>query len=102
MSKIKITLKPKEIKLQILGRPISSPNTMHTELSGFTPVQVKGPTSTPHNLQVLKFGTNYKKCISIQIQINQPTRCNNFSSLLLDVYVQLNMLRAFSRPSSEA
>jgi hypothetical protein len=24
------------------------------------------------------------------IQINQPTRCNNFSSLLLDVYVQLN------------
>jgi len=23
------------------------------------------------------------------IQINQPTRCNEFSSLLLDVYVQL-------------
>ena len=22
-------------------------------------------------------------------QINQPTRCNNFSSLLLDVYIQL-------------
>jgi hypothetical protein len=34
------------------------------------------------------------------IQINQQTRCNNFSSLLLDVYVQLNMFRAFSRPSS--
>jgi hypothetical protein len=30
---------------------------------------------------------------------NQPTRCNNFSSLLLDVCVQLNMFRAPSRPS---
>ena len=28
------------------------------------------------------------------IQINQPTRCNSFSSLLLDVYAQLNMFRA--------
>jgi len=36
------------------------------------------------------------------IQINQPTRCNNFSSLLLNVYAQLNMFRAFSRPSSGA
>jgi len=36
------------------------------------------------------------------IQINQPNRCNNFSSLLLDVYVQLNMFRASSRPSSGA
>jgi hypothetical protein len=27
---------------------------------------------------------------------------NNFSSLLLDVYVQLNMYRASSRPSSGA
>ena len=32
-------------------------------------------------------------------QINQPTRCNIFSSSLLDVYVQLNMFRASSRPS---
>ena len=30
------------------------------------------------------------------IQINQPTKCNNFSSLLRDVYVQLNMFRASS------
>jgi hypothetical protein len=37
---------------------------------------------------------------SDQFQINQPTRCNNFSGLLLDVYVQLNMFRASSRPSS--
>jgi len=36
------------------------------------------------------------------IQINQPTRCNNSSSLLLDVYVQLNMFRPSSRPSSGA
>jgi hypothetical protein len=35
-------------------------------------------------------------------QINQPTRCNNFSNLLLDVYVQLNMFRVPSRPSSGA
>jgi len=33
------------------------------------------------------------------IQINQPTRCRNFSSLFLDVYVQLNMIWASSRPS---
>jgi hypothetical protein len=36
------------------------------------------------------------------IQINQPTRCNNFSSLLLDIYVQLNMFWASSCPSSGA
>jgi hypothetical protein len=36
------------------------------------------------------------------VQISQPTRCNNFSSLLLDVYVQLNMFLASSRPSSGA
>jgi len=36
------------------------------------------------------------------IQINQPTSCNNFSSLLLDVYLQLNMFRKSSRPSSGA
>ena len=36
------------------------------------------------------------------IQINQPTRRNSFSSLLLDVYLQLNMFRASSRPSSGA
>jgi len=36
------------------------------------------------------------------IQINQPIRCKNSLSLLLDVYVQLNMFRASSRPSSGA
>jgi len=47
----------------------------------------------------------FKICKSVHhntIQINKPTRCNNFSSLLLDVYVQLDVFRAFSRPSSGA
>ena len=34
------------------------------------------------------------------IRIIQPTRCNSFTSLLLDVYVWLNMFRASPRPSS--
>jgi len=34
--------------------------------------------------------------------INQPTRCKSFSSLLLDIYLQLNMFRASSRSSSGA
>jgi len=36
------------------------------------------------------------------IPINQPTRCNSFRSLLLDVYVWLNMFREPLRPSSGA
>ena len=47
----------------------------------------------------------FKVCKSVHhhtIQINQPTRCNNFSSILLDVYLQLNMFWASSRPSSGA
>jgi len=47
----------------------------------------------------------FKVCKSVHhhtIQINQPTRCNNFLSLLLDVYVQLNIFRASSRPLSGA
>ena len=34
------------------------------------------------------------------IQIKQPTKCHNFSSLLLDAYLELNMFRESSRPSS--
>ena len=33
------------------------------------------------------------------IQINQPPRCNSFTSLLLDVYVSLNVFRALFHPS---
>jgi len=36
------------------------------------------------------------------IQINQPTRCNSFTSLLLGVYVWLNMFRAPLHPSTGA
>jgi len=36
------------------------------------------------------------------IQIKQPTRYKNFLSLLLGVYLQLNMFRASSRLSSGA
>jgi hypothetical protein len=36
------------------------------------------------------------------IQIIQPTRCNSFTSLFLDVYLRLNMFRASPRPSSGA
>jgi len=46
--------------------------------------------------------TKVRYSFSNSIQINQPTRCNNFSSLLLDVYVQFNMFRASSRPWSGA
>jgi len=37
-----------------------------------------------------------------KIQMNQPTRCSNFSDLLLVVQIQLNMFRASSCPLSEA
>jgi hypothetical protein len=32
------------------------------------------------------------------IQINQPTRCNSFTSLLCDVYVWVNIFWALPRP----
>jgi hypothetical protein len=55
--------------------------------------------------QSTKQARAFKICKSVHhhtFQINQPIRCNNFSSLLLDVYVRLNMFRASSRPSSGA
>jgi hypothetical protein len=36
------------------------------------------------------------------IPVNQPTRCNSFTNLLLDVYVSLNVFRTPLRPSSGA
>jgi len=47
----------------------------------------------------------FKVCNSVHlhtIPLYRPTIRNNFPSLLLDVYVRLNMFRASSRPSSEA
>jgi hypothetical protein len=42
------------------------------------------------------------KNLTHPFQINQPTRCKSFTSLLLDVYVSLNMFWAAPRPSSGA
>jgi hypothetical protein len=51
--------------------------------------------------KVLKFDVR-KSMHHHTIQINQPTRCNSFASLLLDVYVWLKMFRAPLRQSSGA
>jgi hypothetical protein len=53
------------------------------------------------NAYFFKF-KGYKSVHHHTFQINQPTRCNDISSLLLDVYLQLNMFRASSRSSSGA
>jgi len=45
---------------------------------------------------------NREKDGSRGFQLNQPTRCSNFSSLLLVISIQLNMFRASSCPSSGA
>jgi hypothetical protein len=67
---------------------------------------------TLHIAIVCIFGCHILRCQliyedeyhNILFQINQSTRCNNFSSILLDVYtyVQLNMFWVSSRPSSGA
>jgi len=67
---------------QILGCPVRKIDTKPMALSGFLDV-----------------------CKSVHhhtIQINQTTRCNSFTSLLLDVHMWFNMFRASSRPSSGA
>jgi hypothetical protein len=48
------------------------------------------------NTYVLEITTKYI------IQINQPTRCKSFTSILLDVHVWLNMFWVSPRPSSGA
>jgi len=53
------------------------------------------------NVYFFKF-KGYNSVHHHTFQINQPTKCNDISSLLLDVYLQLNMFRASSRPSSGA
>ena len=51
------------------------------------------------NKNICRVSTVYN---NISIQIIQPTRCKSFTSLLLDVYVWLNMFCASPRPSSGA
>jgi hypothetical protein len=49
------------------------------------------------------FQSDFHKSIHYHtIQMNQLTRCNSFTSLLLDVHVWLNMFRSSPRPSSGA
>jgi len=57
------------------------------------------------NLTRTEYIFKFNVCKSMHhhtIQINKPTRCINLSSLLLDVYVQLNMFWASSLLSSGA
>jgi hypothetical protein len=61
----------------------------------------KGLLTSNRKLFLFKF----EVCKSVHhhtIQLNHPTRRNNLSSLLLDVYVKLNMFWASSCPSSGA
>jgi hypothetical protein len=53
-----------------------------------------------HNTELIRL---YKSTYYIMFNSNKsPTRCNNFSVYYPDVYLQLNMFRASSRPSSGA
>jgi hypothetical protein len=54
-----------------------------------------------NRLQIQLFTTVFILNI-LMFQTNQPTSCNNFTSLLLDIYMWLNMFRAPLRPSSGA
>jgi hypothetical protein len=56
-------------------------------------------------LQKLQLFIEFDVCKSVHhhtIQINWPTRCKSFTSLLLDVYVWLNKFWALPCPSSGA
>jgi hypothetical protein len=51
----------------------------------------------------VKYNFDIRKSVHrYTIQINQQKRCNSFTSLLLEVYVWLNVFRAPLRPLSEA
>jgi hypothetical protein len=57
----------------------------------------KGGVSSYCNVDLFR-----EKYCSYSIQINQPTRWKSFTSLLLDVYMWLNMFRVLHRSSSGA
>jgi len=63
-----------------------------------SPAVIAGPTRSTSDTLGGVADVNWQTVF----QTNQPTRCNNFSSLLLHVYVQLNVFRASSRPLSGA
>ena len=64
-------------------------------------LEVKGLQFFPNNWQA-SHSIQYPYYKETYNSNKSPTRCNNFSSLLLDVYLQLNAFRASSRPSSGA
>jgi len=65
-------------------------------------IPVQNKSNFMHNNKVTHHFDIRKSVHRHMIQINQPTRCNSFTSLLLDVYVWLNMFWAPLRPSSGA
>jgi hypothetical protein len=50
----------------------------------------------------IKWGRKFFKYVLLFNSNKSPTRCNNFPVYYPEVYLPLNMFRAFSRPSSEA
>jgi hypothetical protein len=55
-----------------------------------------------HNSKVTNHFDVRKSVHHHMMQINQPTRCSSFTSLLLDIYAWLNMFQAPLRQSSGA
>jgi hypothetical protein len=55
-----------------------------------------------HLFIVCRYYTLYTNTNEVYNSNKSPTRCNNFLVYYCDVYLQLNMFQAFSRPSSEA
>jgi len=62
--------------------------------------KIQTPRNCPEeNIQHSEHGENLKsRIVFILDPINQPNRCKNFSTSLLEVYVQLNVFWASSRP----
>jgi len=62
----------------------------------------------PCGQKFIPYGQKFSKCIAnlrgnlLNYSNKSPTRCNNFPVYYPDVYLQLNMFRSFSRPSSGA
>jgi hypothetical protein len=94
----------------VLATFVEQMQTLTTALFTYVlpPVRRKSPNSHRTNLceiLYLRYFYLFKVCKSVHhhtVQMNQPTRWNSFSGLLLDVYIQLNVFLASSRPSSGA
>jgi len=81
---------------------------------GHIRLEEEAEEETSYSQLYTAFSTNDKESSIIGAMLNfwhrsiifnsnkSPTRCNNFPVYFPDVHVQLNMFRAFSRPSSKA